>query len=159
MLAVIGTWLLSALILAVFMLTVTSVKRGGIKSAIEYYKMHPTYKDWIIAGVVSIAGVILLLVSLNAIAEDHQVTTLEYTRIYFGLDYQNEAPECQVDGPSKSWTANGGIDQHIVGWTPADILPVRFDITAGYLHHSCAINEDATVYDGFGAKLNMTINW
>lgn len=159
-LIVLAIWAVLAGLYAAGVFAWTAAKEGGAANAVAYYKANPVYKDWYALGRGLIPlSMLLVLVAAKVKADEpvYQFHFLEYTQVYMGLDYQDDAPECKQNGEYDSVTANAGVRQHLAGITLWGWL--EFNATAGYLHHSCAAGDDDKVYDGVGGMVDMTINW
>lgn len=142
---------LSLIVLAVVMFGVTIYREGSVLAAVDYYRRTKTHLDWIRAG--GIAVLLSLFIALAGQARADEWVAFDYTEIYFGIDYQTDAPNCDDD----TLTANAGVHQNLFGRVSDN--GDRFDVNASYTHHSCAIGSDDMVYDGFGIMAVWRKQW
>lgn len=73
-----------------------------------------------------------------------------HTEIFMGLDATfSQSPQCREGEYSDRITSNGGIRQ------PVGNGIFNSEFYVGYLHHSCAFEEDRNSFDAFGAGLSI----
>ncbi len=80
---------------------------------------------------------------------------LAYTEVFAGLDYtKKQSPMCDPGTPDDRLTSNLGISQNL--YLSYD---ERFDLSANFTHHSCAVNGDWLQYDAQGLKATYRVWW
>lgn len=72
-----------------------------------------------------------------------------FGEVYAGLDYteQKTSPACFEDGVDDRLTSNGGVRVNVM-----QVAGGAFQLNGKYTHHSCALNSDRYLYDGFGLE-------
>lgn len=108
------------------------------------YGVVRNYKDWAMA--ICFALAVMFVLSTIARAQ-----TLEYTEVFFGLEYPTDThPACKQG--DDQLTSNIGINQHLVTFG-------RTRIDATYRHHSCVIGDDDRDSDTLGLNAVWRVEW
>ncbi len=78
-----------------------------------------------------------------------------YTEVFAGLDHtKKQSPMCDPGSPDDRLTSHLGVKQNI--YMSYD---ESFDLSAKYVHHSCAVNEDWLQYDAYGLEASYRFWW
>lgn len=126
---------------------------GTPKAACRYFRTTEGRK--VLKGIVlfSAFGLVMVVVSSFAKAEEPKGKWLAYGEVYLGVDYtQKLSPQCYAGGPNDRVTSNGGLRANI--YQSAD---QRFEFNTKYTHHSCAFSPDRERYDALGVELTYRI--
>jgi len=130
-------------------------KIGG-PAEIKRYFDQPK-RDQVLAGIKVFVGVGFCVALLSLVVgilgkdarADSQVEWFAFGEIYLGLDYtsQSPSPACFEEGASDRLTSNGGFRANLL-----QVDQGKFQVNGKYTHHSCALNDDKYLYDGFGLE-------
>lgn len=92
-----------------------------------------------------------VLSALYSVAKADEVKYLQFTEVYAGLEKTfKQSPQCYGGGVDDGLTSSLGVDQHLIGYG-------QVYVSAGYQHHSCAVNRDHYSYDAVGLKVKWRI--